>query len=65
MLTGKQSVLFTLIPAVQAYKMFLQWWDANQQTNRPHGFAFSKVSGGTIRDMKIWKVLSSVSYSSF
>lgn len=44
---------------------FLQWWDANQQTNRPHGFAFSKVSGGTIRDMKIWKVLSSASYSSF
>ncbi|EKM61813.1 glycoside hydrolase family 28 protein [Phanerochaete carnosa HHB-10118-sp] len=31
------------------------WWDANQQTNRPHGFAFSKVSGGAIRDMKIWK----------
>jgi len=31
------------------------WWDANQQTNRPHGFAFSKVNGGTIRNIKIWK----------
>ncbi|KAF9528161.1 pectin lyase fold/virulence factor [Crepidotus variabilis] len=31
------------------------WWDAQQQTNRPHGFAFSKIANGVIRDMKIWK----------
>ncbi|KLO20092.1 pectin lyase-like protein [Schizopora paradoxa] len=31
------------------------WWDANQQTNRPHGWAFSKINGGVIRDMKLWK----------
>ncbi|KAF9002751.1 pectin lyase-like protein [Cyathus striatus] len=31
------------------------WWDAVQQTNRPHGIAFSKISNGVIRDMKIWK----------
>lgn len=32
------------------------WWDAGQQTNRPHGWAFSKVQGGAIHDMKLWKV---------
>ena len=32
-----------------------QWWDAMQQTNRPHGWAFSKIKKGTIRDMKLWK----------
>ncbi|CAK5265659.1 unnamed protein product [Mycena citricolor] len=31
-----------------------QWWDANQQVNRPHGIAFSKITSGVIRDMKIW-----------
>ncbi|TCD67912.1 hypothetical protein EIP91_011846 [Steccherinum ochraceum] len=31
------------------------WWDANQQVNRPHGWAFSKISNGIIRDMKLWK----------
>jgi len=31
------------------------WWDAVQQTNRPHGWAFSKINGGVIRDMKLWK----------
>ncbi|KAA1467850.1 pectin lyase-like protein [Dentipellis sp. KUC8613] len=31
------------------------WWDANQQTNRPHGWAFSKINSGVIRDMKLWK----------
>ncbi|KAI0829019.1 pectin lyase fold/virulence factor [Trametes gibbosa] len=31
------------------------WWDAQQQTNRPHGWAFSKITNGVIRDMKIWK----------
>jgi len=31
------------------------WWDADQQTNRPHGWAFNKVNGGVIRDMKLWK----------
>lgn len=33
-----------------------QWWDAGQQTNRPHGWAFSKIKTGVIRDMKLWKV---------
>ncbi|PPQ69987.1 hypothetical protein CVT26_013275 [Gymnopilus dilepis] len=31
------------------------WWDAGQQTNRPHGWAFSKIKTGVIRDMKLWK----------
>jgi len=31
------------------------WWDAEQQVNRPHGWAFSKINNGIIRDMKIWK----------
>ncbi|KAF5313038.1 hypothetical protein D9619_002417 [Psilocybe cf. subviscida] len=31
------------------------WWDAMQQTNRPHGISFSKIANGVIRDMKIWK----------
>ncbi|KAJ6606793.1 pectin lyase-like protein [Mycena sp. CBHHK59/15] len=31
------------------------WWDAVQQVNRPHGWAFSKITNGVIRDMKIWK----------
>ncbi|KAI0095175.1 pectin lyase-like protein [Irpex rosettiformis] len=31
------------------------WWDAQQQTNRPHGWAFSKITSGVIRDMKLWK----------
>lgn len=35
----------------------VQWWDANQQVNRPHGWAFSKISNGVIRDMKLWKVV--------
>lgn len=39
------------------------WWDANQQTNRPHGIAFSKINGGVIKDMKLWKV--SLRYSCY
>ncbi|KAI0320047.1 pectin lyase-like protein [Amylostereum chailletii] len=31
------------------------WWDAGQQTNRPHGWAFNKITNGVIRDMKLWK----------
>jgi len=31
------------------------WWDIEQQVNRPHGWGFSKISNGVIRDMKIWK----------
>ncbi|KAM5539945.1 hypothetical protein V8D89_006448 [Ganoderma adspersum] len=31
------------------------WWDADQQTNRPHGWAFSKITNGVIRDLKLWK----------
>ncbi|CAL1694788.1 unnamed protein product [Somion occarium] len=34
------------------------WWDANQQVNRPHGWAFSKISNGVIRDMKLWKPIA-------
>lgn len=33
-----------------------KWWDAVQQVNRPHGISFSKINGGVIRDIKIWKV---------
>ncbi|KAJ7511789.1 pectin lyase fold/virulence factor [Mycena galericulata] len=31
------------------------WWDAVQQVNRPHGWAFNKITNGVIRDMKLWK----------
>ncbi|KAJ3556355.1 hypothetical protein NM688_g2075 [Phlebia brevispora] len=31
------------------------WWDTQQQTNRPHGWAFSNIQGGVIQDMKLWK----------
>ncbi|TDL28064.1 pectin lyase-like protein [Rickenella mellea] len=34
------------------------WWDANNQVNRPHGWAFSKINGGVIRDMKLWKPIA-------
>ncbi|KAJ8487605.1 hypothetical protein ONZ51_g4069 [Trametes cubensis] len=34
------------------------WWDAEQQTNRPHGWAFSKITNGVIRDMKLWKPIA-------
>ncbi|KAI0640152.1 pectin lyase fold/virulence factor [Trametes polyzona] len=34
------------------------WWDAQQQTNRPHGWAYSKITNGVIRDMKIWKPIA-------
>ena len=37
----------------------VKWWDAMQQTNRPHGWAFSKIMNGVIRDMKLWKVSDS------
>ncbi|KAG6827103.1 hypothetical protein H0H92_013215 [Tricholoma furcatifolium] len=41
------------------------WWDTQNQVNRPHGYAFSKINGGVIRDMKIWMcVLSSDGFSS-
>ncbi|KAG6818284.1 hypothetical protein H0H93_006287 [Arthromyces matolae] len=40
------------------------WWDTQNQVNRPNGIAFSKISNGVIRDMKIWKVLYS-GYLSF
>ncbi|KAF7340907.1 Pectin lyase-like protein [Mycena sanguinolenta] len=31
------------------------WWDAVQQVNRPHGWAFNDITNGVIRDMKLWK----------
>ncbi|KAJ6520551.1 pectin lyase fold/virulence factor [Mycena sanguinolenta] len=31
------------------------WWDAVQQVNRPHGWAFNHITDGVIRDMKLWK----------
>ncbi|KAJ8454667.1 hypothetical protein ONZ45_g19214 [Pleurotus djamor] len=34
------------------------WWDAMEQTNRPHGWAFRKINGGVIRDMKLWKPIA-------
>ncbi|RDB24422.1 putative exopolygalacturonase C [Hypsizygus marmoreus] len=32
-----------------------EWWNTRNQVNRPHGFAFSKINGGVIRDMKLYK----------
>jgi len=40
----------------------LQWWGAVQQVNRPHGMAFNHVTGGVIRDMKIWKASQGFSH---
>lgn len=34
-----------------------QWWDAMNQTNRPHGWRF-KVTNGIIKDMKLWKSIA-------
>lgn len=34
------------------------WWDAKQQTNRPHGWSFHGVNGGVIKDMKLWKPIA-------
>ncbi|KAK7449316.1 hypothetical protein VKT23_013459 [Stygiomarasmius scandens] len=34
------------------------WWDANEQDNRPHGWAFSKINGGVIKGMKLWKPIA-------
>ncbi|KAF5384813.1 hypothetical protein D9615_000966 [Tricholomella constricta] len=34
------------------------WWNTRNQLNRPHGFAFSKINGGVIRDMKLWKPIA-------
>ncbi|KAL5535292.1 hypothetical protein ACEPAF_3386 [Sanghuangporus sanghuang] len=34
------------------------WWDAMNQENRPHGIAFSKIAGGVIRDVKLWKPIA-------
>jgi hypothetical protein len=31
-----------------------QWWDAVQQTNRPHGINF-QVTNGVVKDMKLWQ----------
>lgn len=45
----------TLFDRTRLKQPVFQWWDANQQTNRPHGFAFSKINGGVIRDIKVWK----------
>ncbi|KAK0209211.1 pectin lyase fold/virulence factor [Desarmillaria ectypa] len=35
-----------------------RWWDTMEQTNRPHGWSFSKISNGVIKDMKIWKPIA-------
>ncbi|KAJ3512545.1 hypothetical protein NMY22_g15304 [Coprinellus aureogranulatus] len=31
------------------------WWNKREQMNRPHGWAFAKITNGVIRDMKLWK----------
>ncbi|KAJ3785430.1 pectin lyase fold/virulence factor [Lentinula aff. detonsa] len=31
------------------------WWNINQQTNRPHGWAFNHITNGIIRNLKLWK----------
>lgn len=45
----------TSVSFVTALTIFTQWWDAMEQTNRPHGWAFKKITNGVIRDMKLWK----------
>jgi len=34
-----------------------QWWDAQNQTNRPHGFKFT-VNDFTLSDIKLWKPIA-------
>lgn len=34
------------------------WWNQNNQENRPHGWSFSKITNGVIRDMKLWKPIA-------
>ncbi|CAE6434491.1 unnamed protein product [Rhizoctonia solani] len=34
-----------------------QWWDAVQQTNRPHGISFV-VTNGVVKDMKLWQPIA-------
>ncbi|KDN49278.1 hypothetical protein RSAG8_01980, partial [Rhizoctonia solani AG-8 WAC10335] len=34
-----------------------QWWDAVQQTNRPHGISLN-VTNGVIKDMKLWQPIA-------
>jgi hypothetical protein len=34
-----------------------QWWDAVQQTNRPHGINF-QVTNGVVKDMKLWQPIA-------
>ncbi|KAE9391768.1 pectin lyase-like protein [Gymnopus androsaceus JB14] len=31
------------------------WWNIQQQTNRPHGWAFSNIKTGVIQNIKLWK----------
>lgn len=52
--------VFILLIFVLAH-LGVQWWDAVQQVNRPHGWAFSKITNGVIRDMKLWKVALALS----
>ncbi|KDQ20171.1 glycoside hydrolase family 28 protein [Botryobasidium botryosum FD-172 SS1] len=33
------------------------WWDAMEQTNRPHGWNF-QVTDGVLKDMKLWKPIA-------
>ncbi|KAJ2913857.1 hypothetical protein MD484_g6570, partial [Candolleomyces efflorescens] len=35
-----------------------QWWDKRELTNRPHGWAFQKITNGIIRNMKLWKPIA-------
>lgn len=54
MVTGKRYALW-VFDWVSSQISSIQWWDAVQQTNRPHGIAFSKINGGAIKNIKIWK----------
>lgn len=57
-----QAVGYSRIPEfLHPMPYLLKWWDVDQQTNRPHGWAFSKINNGVIRDMKIWKASSILS----
>jgi hypothetical protein len=48
-------LLFSLSAATNDLHL-IKWWDAMEQTHRPHGIWFNNINGGIIRDMKIYKV---------
>jgi hypothetical protein len=54
----KQYVVYFSLSAPSNHLHLIKWWDAMEQTHRPHGIWFHNITGGTIRDMQIHKVYS-------